>query len=117
MAIVGLSVMQVRTVGATRSSTSLSGVSGMLDRLDVVLFDPVARVRHLTIVRAFSSSRRKEAVIQLRTLRPHSQYPSFPRKREPRDLSRLPLGPRFRGDDGLSWPQDFLTPSQCPDLW
>src|SRR5206468_6321490 len=53
----------------------------------------------------------KEAVIQLRTWRPHSQYPSFLRKREPRDFSRLPLDPRFRGDDGLSCPQDFLTAS------
>jgi hypothetical protein len=56
-----------------------------------------------------------EAVIQLRTWRPHSQYPSFPRKREPRDFSRLPLGPRFRGDDGLSCPQDFLTASSTPE--
>ena len=26
-------------------------------------------------------------------------FSSFPRKREPRDFSRLPLGPRFRGGD------------------
>jgi hypothetical protein len=31
--------------------------------------------------------------------------PSFQRKREPRDFSRLPLGPRLRGDDELSWTQ------------
>src|SRR5207247_1916456 len=36
---------------------------------------------------------------------------SFPRKREPRDFSCLLLGPRFRGDDELTCPQDFLTAS------
>ena len=35
--------------------------------------------------------------------------PSFPRKREPRDFSHLLLGPRFRGDDELARPDNFLT--------
>ena len=52
-----------------------------------------------------------EAVIQLRNLELSLSYPSFPRKREPRDFSHPLLGPRFRGDDELACPQDFLTPS------
>src|ERR1700730_2180273 len=32
-------------------------------------------------------------------------FSSFPRKREPRDFSRLFLGPRFRGDDEFYCPQ------------
>jgi hypothetical protein len=36
---------------------------------------------------------------------------SFPRKREPRDFSHLPLGPRLRGDDEFVRPQDLLTAS------
>ena len=36
---------------------------------------------------------------------------SFPRKREPRDFSHLPLGPRFRGDDEVVCPWDFPTAS------
>ncbi len=39
---------------------------------------------------------------EIRTVNPKSPIPSFPRKREPRDFSRLPLGPRLRGDDELS---------------
>ena len=42
-----------------------------------------------------------------------NSYPSFPRKREPRDFSRLLLGPRFRGDDEMPCPQDFLTASSA----
>ena len=38
--------------------------------------------------------------------------PSFPRKREPRDFSRLPLGPRLRGDDELSWTQAWTQAKQ-----
>ena len=38
-------------------------------------------------------------------------YPSFPRKREPRDFSRLPLGLRVRGDDEFAGSEDILTPS------
>ena len=52
-------------------------------------------------------------VIQLRYLTFSFLYPSFPRKREPRAFSHLLLGPRFRGDDGLSCPQDFLTASKA----
>jgi hypothetical protein len=40
-----------------------------------------------------------------------SLYPSFPRKREPRDFSHLPLGPRLCGDDECVRLQDFLTAS------
>jgi len=48
-----------------------------------------------------------------------SLYPSFPRKREPRDFSQLPpcssqwqaLGLRLRGDDEFVRLQDFLTAS------
>ena len=36
---------------------------------------------------------------------------SFPRKREPRDFSHLPLGPRFRGDDEVVCPWDLPTAS------
>ena len=51
------------------------------------------------------------AVIQLRNLARLSSYLSFPRKREPRDFSRLPLGARVPGDDELVCSQDFLTAS------
>src|SRR5207249_4661580 len=55
----------------------------------------------------------------VRNLAHSSSYPSFPRKREPRDFSGLPpcssqgqaLGPRVRGDDELVCSQDFLTAS------
>ena len=33
-------------------------------------------------------------------------FSSFPRKREPKDFSYLPLGPRLRGDDEFIGPQD-----------
>jgi hypothetical protein len=46
--------------------------------------------------------RRKEAVIQFHISHLCVLCSSFPRKREPRDFSRLPLGPRLRGDDELS---------------
>ena len=49
-----------------------------------------------------------EAVIQFPNLAPRSR-PSFPRKRESRDFSRLLLGPRFRGHDEFGCPQDLLT--------
>ncbi len=55
----------------------------------------------------------KENVIQFRNLPLSFSSPSFPRKREPRDFSRLLLGPRFRGDDEFACPQDFLTPSKA----
>jgi hypothetical protein len=42
---------------------------------------------------------------------PPYSYPSFPRKREPRDFSRLPLGPRVRGDDEFAGSKDIQTPS------
>ena len=40
-----------------------------------------------------------KAVIQF-LYGPRALCPSFPRKREPRDFSRLLLGPRFLGGDG-----------------
>src|SRR5215472_1222529 len=40
-----------------------------------------------------------ETVIQPQSRAPSCPYPSFPRKRETRDFSRLPLGPGVRGDD------------------
>jgi hypothetical protein len=43
-----------------------------------------------------------EAVIQFRISHLCALCSSFPRKRESRDFSRLPLGPRLRGDDELS---------------
>src|SRR5437899_3499555 len=51
-----------------------------------------------------------QGVTQSRNLALSPSCSSFPRKREPRDFSRLPLGPRFRGDDEFGCPQDFLTP-------
>src|SRR5882762_8777002 len=52
-----------------------------------------------------------QGVTQSRNLALSLSRSSFPRKREPRDFSRLLLGPRFRGDDELTCPQDFLTAS------
>jgi hypothetical protein len=51
--------------------------------------------------------------MQLRNLALSFSYPSFPQKREPRDFSRLLLGPRLRGDDEMACPQDFLTASKA----
>jgi len=48
----------------------------------------------------------------MQTERPHGAH-SFPRKREPRDFSRLPLGPRLRGDDEFVCPHDSLTASKA----
>src|SRR5271166_3340582 len=50
-------------------------------------------------------------VIQSQNRMPPYSYPSFPRKREPRDFSRLPLGPRVRGDDEFAGSEDIRTPS------
>jgi hypothetical protein len=54
-----------------------------------------------------------QIIIQSRNLELSLSYPSFPRKREPRDFSHLLLGLRFRGDDELACPQDFLTASKA----
>ena len=51
----------------------------------------------------------KEAVIQFRSIAASALFSSFSRKREPRDFSRLPLGPRLRGDDEFVCPHDSLT--------
>src|SRR5947209_8367506 len=59
-----------------------------------------------------SSPRRTEGVTQSKNLALSLSRSSFPRKREPRDFSRLLLGPRFRGDDEFGRPQDLLTASQ-----
>jgi hypothetical protein len=45
-----------------------------------------------------------EGVIQLRNLARSFPFSSFLRKREHRDFSYWPMGPRFRGDDELSCP-------------
>ena len=58
-----------------------------------------------------------EGVIRLRYLAFSFSYPSFPRKREPRTFSHLLLGPRSRGDDGLSYLQDLLTASCAGKTW
>jgi hypothetical protein len=46
----------------------------------------------------------------MQTERPHGAH-SFPRKRESRDFSRLPLGPRFRGRNPIPriWPLALCT--------
>jgi len=54
-----------------------------------------------------------EAVIQFRSIAASTLFSSFPRKREPRDFSRLPLGPRLRGDDEFVCPHDSLTASKA----
>src|SRR6266404_9099093 len=55
-----------------------------------------------------------QGVTQSRNLALSLSCSLFPRKREPRDFSRLLLGPRFRGDDEFSCPQDLLTASLPP---
>src|SRR5260370_11602126 len=55
--------------------------------------------------------RRKSRPSAMSVLSP--TYPSFLRKREPRDFGRLLLGPRFRGDDEFACPQDFLIPASA----
>jgi hypothetical protein len=54
-----------------------------------------------------------ESVIQSFTSRSRAHCSSFPRKREPRAFSHLPLGPRLRGGDEFVCPQDFLTSSDA----
>src|SRR5438128_11145504 len=69
--------------------------------------DLLVRTKQKTPVAPSSVTPANAAVIQLRNLARLSSYPSFPRKREPRDFSRLPLGPRVRGDDELVCSQRF----------
>src|SRR5438128_1175386 len=69
--------------------------------------DLLVRTKQKTPVAPSSVTPANAAVIQLRNLAPLSSYPSFPRKRELRDFSRLPLGPRVRRDDELVCSQRF----------
>ena len=46
-------------------------------------------------------------------MNPASLIPSFPRKRESRDFSHLPLGPRFRGGDDVRGLRDWITASEA----
>jgi hypothetical protein len=54
----------------------------------------------------------QEAVIQFRAFCSRIFSSSFPRKREPTEFSRLPLGPRLRGDDEFVSRRASLTALQ-----
>jgi hypothetical protein len=81
--------------------------SGFFARLDTASKAGIQSV----MLRMLCWTPAREAVIQFRISHLCALCSSFPRKREPRGFSRLPLGPRLRGDDGFVGPRNFLTAS------
>jgi hypothetical protein len=78
----------------TRLCKGQSGNPGGRSRKSLV-FSPIPKIRLATADQCSHQNPvtpAKEAVIQLRTWRRHSQYPSFPRKREPHEFQSLAPG-------------------------